>query len=137
MKRAFFILLMMVTGVTLADAQSCSRCGGSGRISEQCQVCHGNGSRSCNYCNNGYKMCTVCMREGSCTCGTCNGSGTYDDDTCPTCSGRGRVICERCSGDGVIMCDSCQGVGSGNCFNCGGLGYKEWRCPECIAAGRI
>ena len=32
--------------------------------------------------------------------------------------------------DGWLSC-------GGNCYNCGGSGVKQWRCPECIAAGRI
>jgi hypothetical protein len=35
------------------------------------------------------------------------------------------------------MCDSCSGTGGSACYNCNGSGIKEWRCPSCIAAGRI
>ena len=138
MKRIFLTMLMMVIGITIINAQTCNRCGNTGRITETCQVCHGSGSRGCNYCTDGYKMCTACMKEVSYECSACNGTGKDDDDeTCSTCSGRGRITCQRCSGDGVVMCESCQGSSSSSCFNCGGSGKKEWRCPECIAAGRI
>ena len=139
MKKLLLTLIMMVTCVAMMNAQSCNRCGGSGTIREECQSCHGSGKSGCNYCNGGYKMCTVCMKEGSFECGTCDGTGKVgeDDDNCPDCGGRGRIICSRCSGDGVVMCDSCSGTGGAECYNCHGHGYKEWRCPECIAAGRI
>jgi hypothetical protein len=47
--------------------------------------------------------------------------------------------CNRCGDTGVIheTCLPCNGHGSGSCFHCGGSGVKQWRCPECIAAGRI
>lgn len=138
MKKLLLTLIMMMTGVILMNAQRCNRCGDSGKITEKCLQCHGTGKGGCNYCNGGYKMCTMCMKEGSLECSTCDGSGKVgEDDDCPDCSGRGRVICNRCSGDGVVMCESCSGTGGKECYNCHGNGYKEWRCPDCIAAGRI
>ena len=112
MKKLLLTLIMMMTGVILMNAQRCNRCGDSGKITEKCQQCHGTGKGGCNYCNGGYKMCTMCMKEGSLECSTCDGSGKVgEDDDCPDCSGRGRVICNRCSGDGVVMCESCSGTG--------------------------
>jgi len=48
---------------------------------------------------------------------------------CPTCSGRGKVICSKCGGKGKYHCSTCGGTGTKTCGSCGGKGNKQ--CTGC------
>ena len=117
MKRVILSLVIAIVGTLSMNAQTCNRCGDEGIIREGCQVCNGNGGSTCDHCK-----------------------GTGKDDNgndCYNCQGKGWFRCELCRGTGMSMCRDCNGNGTISCFNCGSTGVKVWRCPECIAAGRI
>lgn len=68
----------------------------------------------CPICN-GATTCSTCGGSGQVNCGTCGGMGFWRvGETCPNCSGRGKVTCTTCSG-----------TGTSNCWFCGGKGYYE------------
>ena len=63
-------------------------------------------------------------------CEKCSGKGGFDESTCPTCNGRGRVVTQSQTIFGVIqqesMCSECQGSGKifkEKCSNCKGNGH--------------
>ncbi|MFH0961642.1 MAG: DnaJ C-terminal domain-containing protein [archaeon] len=67
-------------------------------------------------------------------CGNCKGAGGFNQSTCKTCGGRGRVGKTRRTIIGVVqtfgICPSCRGRGethSKECGSCGGGGAVEGR----------
>ena len=68
----------------------------------------------------------------------CDGSGkNRNDEECEKCGGYGRIDCDKCGGRGKCECERCDVNGKESCASCNGQGGRQWRCPECIAAGRI
>jgi hypothetical protein len=75
--------------------------------------------------SSGQKMCTTCSGNGNChrsdailvgncqggkiNCSVCSGKGTYNNKTCTTCKGAGKVKCGLCNGTG--KCSRCKGTG--------------------------
>lgn len=125
--------LALLTGMVSGD-RDCSRCGGTGKIADNCSFCSGRGWRDCSLCN-GHKSlrCTVCGGEGSYICPHCHGR----NDECRYCGGNGTIKCDRCSGTGSINCTSCGGAGNQPCGQCGQTGIKEWNCPDCRGTGKV
>lgn len=53
------------------------------------------------------------------------GPDSPDDDYCPDCDGRGRVVCGFCGGsaaDEIDACPDCEYEGVVTCQTCGGSG---------------
>lgn len=63
------------------------------------------------------------------TCSKCSGKGGFDEKTCQTCGGSGRVVVQQQSLFGMIQTQT-------TCKDCGGLGrtYKT-ECSECSGKG--
>ena len=62
-------------------------------------------------------------------CGSCHGAGGFDEKTCPTCGGSGRIVSEQRSLFGVFQtqttCNECEGTGrvfKRTCSECNGTG---------------
>ena len=62
-------------------------------------------------------------------CGSCHGAGGFDEKTCPTCGGSGRIVSEQRSLFGVFQtqttCNECEGTGrvfKRTCTECNGTG---------------
>ena len=62
-------------------------------------------------------------------CGSCHGAGGFDEKTCPTCGGTGRIVSEQRSLFGVFQtqttCNECEGTGrvfKRTCTECNGTG---------------
>ena len=64
-------------------------------------------------------------------CDECNGKGGFDESTCSTCGGSGRVISQQQSLFGIIQTQTA-------CRDCGGTGrtFKR-RCSECNGTGHV
>ncbi|MBE6161577.1 MAG: molecular chaperone DnaJ [Firmicutes bacterium] len=64
-------------------------------------------------------------------CDKCGGKGGFDEVTCSTCGGSGRVVTQQQSLFGVIQTQT-------TCRDCGGLGkiYKR-KCTECNGLGQV
>ena len=64
-------------------------------------------------------------------CSECHGVGGFDEVTCPTCGGSGRVISQQQSLFGIIQTQT-------TCRDCGGLGkaYKR-KCNACNGTGQV
>ena len=65
------------------------------------------------------------------TCDKCNGKGGFDETTCSTCGGSGRVISQQQSLFGIIQSQT-------TCRDCGGSGstFKKV-CNECSGNGHV
>ena len=64
-------------------------------------------------------------------CDNCNGKGGFDEKTCSTCGGTGRVVSQTQSIFGVIQQQT-------TCPNCGGTGKTFGRvCSECNGHGHV
>lgn len=139
MKRVILSLVIAIVGTLSMNAQTCNRCGDEGIIREGCQVCNGNGGSTCDHCKGTCEItCETCHGDKGANCYRCEGTGKDDNgNDCYNCQGKGWFRCELCRGTGMSMCRDCNGNGTISCFNCGSTGVKVWRCPECIAAGRI
>ena len=137
MKRLALTFVVLLMGIMSIQAQ-CSRCGGEGVIRETCLPCHGEGTWTCESCRgSGTQQCYTCHGSGQLTCSYCDGTGKRGDDVCYNCQGNPSFRCELCRGTGEITCRECDGKRYKQFYHCGGSGTKVWRCPECIAAGRI
>ena len=64
-------------------------------------------------------------------CSKCNGAGGFNETTCNTCGGHGRVVSEQRSLFGIFQTET-------TCSECGGTGktYKEI-CNECRGNGNV
>ena len=64
-------------------------------------------------------------------CDECNGKGGFDESTCSTCGGSGRVISQQQSLFGIIQTQTV-------CRDCGGTGktFKR-RCSDCNGTGHV
>lgn len=64
-------------------------------------------------------------------CSKCDGAGGFNESSCPTCHGRGRIISEQRSLFGVFQTET-------TCRDCDGTGkiYKE-TCSECHGNGQV
>lgn len=64
-------------------------------------------------------------------CDKCHGSGGFNEKTCQTCGGRGRVVVQQNSLFGVFQTET-------TCKDCGGTGrtYSE-KCPNCSGRGTV
>ena len=64
-------------------------------------------------------------------CDKCNGKGGFDEQTCSTCNGHGRVISQQSSLFGVFQTQT-------TCPDCGGSGktFKE-KCSVCHGSGQV
>ena len=64
-------------------------------------------------------------------CDECNGKGGFDESTCSTCGGSGRVISQQQSLFGIIQTQTA-------CRDCGGTGktFKK-RCSACSGTGQV
>src|SRR4030042_1438730 len=74
----------------------------------------------------------------------------YPEESCPTCQGKGKVVCTACGGTGrgttyVVVnglraydgCSMCGGTSAGrNPFRPGTPGSGEITCPSCGGTGR-
>lgn len=124
---------VLLTGMVSGD-RDCSRCDGTGKITDNCSFCGGRGWRDCSLCNGQKSLrCTVCGGAGSYACPHCHGR----NDECRYCGGEGTIKCDRCSGTGSINCTSCGGAGNQPCSQCGQTGIKEWTCPDCRGTGKV
>ncbi len=64
-------------------------------------------------------------------CSSCGGAGGFDEKTCPTCGGSGRIISEQRSLFGVFQTQT-------TCNECGGSGHVFKRvCNECNGVGNV
>lgn len=132
MKQVILILavVMMNTISAMAQQSDCRRCDGKGVIvctecdgkSELCPTCRGLGNIVCRRCNGEFITCPVC-----------HGSKYYNNDSCWTCKGTGRVIdCSECDGKGYVKCPEAPRdcfYGDKVCHKCDGL--KKILCPDC------
>ena len=115
-----------------AGETKCSNCSGGGTV--RCNSCSGSGTirrqvtRSTQvwiperYDSNGYKIGNT---------GTYTTQTSYEtvNETCSSCSGRGKVRCSSCGGDGKISCQRCGASGKITCGTCSGSGRNT--CPAC------
>lgn len=62
-------------------------------------------------------------------CSKCDGKGGFNENVCPTCNGKGRVVVQQNSLFGVFQTET-------TCKDCGGVGktYKE-KCSACNGKG--
>lgn len=92
----------------------CSKCEGSGIITERCKNCSGVGRIKCSSCKgNRYiyqdpgisYLCTKCRASGWILCEACKLGKIRK--TCDVCRGEGKaleaIMCEHCGGDGKIV----------------------------------
>ena len=64
-------------------------------------------------------------------CDSCHGAGGFDEKTCPTCGGSGRIVSEQRSLFGVFQTQT-------TCNTCGGSGRVFKRvCSECNGTGNV
>ena len=64
-------------------------------------------------------------------CASCHGAGGFDEKTCPTCGGSGRIISEQRSLFGVFQTQT-------TCNTCGGSGRTfRTTCSECNGTGNV
>ena len=64
-------------------------------------------------------------------CGSCHGAGGFDEKTCSTCGGSGRIISEQRSLFGVFQTQT-------TCNTCGGSGKTFKRvCDKCNGSGNV
>jgi len=104
---------------------TCNKCGGKGTIeravkyTKTCETCGGGGklydgtytTQELEYYNSPEGVKTRYVTKTHTrhkTCYRCNGSGKVEDikyvtETCPTCSGSGRVTCPTCIGDRELV----------------------------------
>lgn len=136
---------------------TCSRCKGSGTVTETCFRCGGTGriTKTCPKCGGAGWIETTCPDCGGSgvvqvtkTCATCNGTGKVTvTETCPCCLGHGDyLVCPMCGyttcrSTGISICPMCftsMGTG-GTCAQCGGSGKitTEKTCPDCGGTGKI
>ena len=120
MKRFILTLAVVLMAVVSAQAQqsNCRRCDGTGVIvcpdcngkTELCPSCKGLGNIVCRRCHGEFITCPVC-----------HGSKYYNNSSCWTCKGTGRVIdCHQCDGKGYEKCPEAPK----NCF------YGDKVCPR-------
>ena len=135
---AMAMLLSVTPIVALAKEQTCSACGGTGFVHEDCETCvgghvdchtcHGDAVLDCESCAGaGHIDCASCD-DGKVDCGFCVGVGGFD---CPDCEG-GLIACFECGGDGECDCMNCVG-GQVTCPAC--AGSREMTCPVCAGEG--
>lgn len=113
----------------------CPRCGGTGK----CQKCNGTGKIVCYQCGGVGKIYTT--KTVLQTCPTCSGRGRIGNISCPVCFGSGQVStlasvqvnCPVCKGTGKISCDICRS--SGKCTRCNGTG--RIKCSMCNGTGKV
>lgn len=124
---------------TLVNHESCTNCGGTGKINKTCTTCNGAGK---------YKItCRDCGGDGiaDIECPDCGGTGKVDDTACETCHGKGKVngteSCATCNGTGEVdaTCSTCSGteIETISCSVCGGDGLMDVPCPDCGGDGIV
>lgn len=127
----------------LVDHESCTNCGGTGKVDVTCSFCKGTGLVK--------KTCPDCSGDGiaDVECQNCSGAGTIEQTTgCSDCGGTGSVDgaeCETCGGTGSvtaeIKCATCSGKGKVNgtesCATCGGAGKVDVTCSSCKGTGLV
>lgn len=132
MKRFILTLAVVLMAVVSAQAQqsNCRRCDGTGVVvcpdcngkTELCPSCKGLGNIVCRRCHGEFITCPVC-----------HGSKYYNNSSCWTCKGTGRVIdCHQCDGKGYEKCPEAPKncfYGDKVCPRCDGL--KKIPCPDC------
>lgn len=102
---------------------SCPQCHGEGTVEEEvlvtCPKCHGKGTyynKTCPECGNNASTFIANMidsRDGHMG-NRAKGSGVvhqWQDSTCSTCNGTGRVHCRNCAATGSVTCSECKGSG--------------------------
>ncbi|MBR5967994.1 MAG: hypothetical protein IK001_05290 [Lachnospiraceae bacterium] len=155
----------MTVNVVAAEVEQhgkilCDECLGSGKCiycdtCPPCEMCHGTGTKLCDWCEEGLMICPACggntETEQFITatvttevefCKACGHMVSETDVTCPACKGTGKNPCHMCGGVGRTFCTECGGKGGGisdktkewvNCGRCGGTGLKH--CNECDGTG--
>ncbi|MCR5519467.1 MAG: hypothetical protein K6F21_03965 [Bacteroidales bacterium] len=99
-------------------AETCTKCGGSGKMT--CPACGGSGTQPCSSCNgNGQIKKTrsnyVHTKDKVYSDGHREPIYEYVTETyyvkCSNCGGSGEVDCYKCGGDCRVTCDICAGWG--------------------------
>ena len=105
---------------------SCSNCGGDGRVGD------GVGSKLARSAQNGRQKDKFFQEK---SCGTCSGKGRVNCNSC----NNGKVSCSNCSASGKVTCKKCSGQKSITCKKCYGdrERYGKIDCPECKATGEL
>ena|ERR1017187_7560186 len=101
----------------------CSTCNSTGKVQQQCSVCHGTSRVTCQNCSGSgqvlkkkgwfsdkYDACYRCKGSRQEQCGSCKQG--YKEATCQTCKGTGAAAnCSNCHGQGKTPCADCSGSG--------------------------
>lgn len=101
--------------------------------SDECQVCGGIGTLTCQECNGTGELimvCEDCKDTGYVVCSLCQGEGSCEDETLAggTMVEEGVYVfdepCDLCGGDTLLegQCRYCKGTGK--CTTCGGSGQE-------------
>ncbi len=95
------------------SSTTCSRCGGSGHVTQSGYSDTSQGWTTCSSCGGRGK------RDTTHSCNACRGTGKVD---CASCRGNGKVPCKTCDGTGIVECEKCHGRGTVICKHCNGKG---------------
>ena len=124
----------------------CGRCNGTGKV--RCSACSGSGEikDSCSVCGGCGRITKTRLKN----CHNCHGTGRYVDAinnySCSLCHGTGQVedryddICPNCNGTGHAStreCRSCNGTGEVICPICDGNAHKPSTCDRCYGSGEV
>lgn len=158
LRRAYELLADELAEAYAPVEVSCSRCAGTGWVTETCPECHGAGTRSvnCGTCGgDGQRNCSYCGGAGRKACDNCHGDGIGNCNRCLGCGTTGGTTCRKCGGSGLGECPFCEGSGteyctptyrckhcnsgkiSATCGNCSGSGETYAGCPECAGTGKV
>jgi hypothetical protein len=121
------------TGKRVVD---CPRCSGKGVVPATCTACNGQKMVVCPVCHGVTPKCEVCKGEGKRSCLLCRGTGTIQasgqvGQKCPDCGGSGKKTCNICNGKGTQTCRQCNGQPQVPCPQCKGTGGVPVQCPDC------
>ena len=112
--------------------EECQRCNGIGHFSSSCSSCYGYGNITHYSTGTRPKACPTCNGRGMILCKKCGAQGYI---RCQYCNGRGSFQCTVCHGYGIIVIDPTRPHLSPKCNNCKGTGYED--CLTCNGYGRI
>lgn len=102
--------------------RECSMCGGSG--AKRCSACNGSGSRRVKKTRKKQVARQYYSTGQTVTRYEYVDETYWDNESCPTCSGRGEIRggCPKCGGSGRLTCIKCRGNKEVPCETCGQTG---------------
>ena len=97
------------------QVETCSPCGGSGRV--VCGTCGGTGNVACGTCGGSGIQTRMEQRSEQDAQGNPVARMETVQHPCPFCAGGGRTTCSGCGGSGRRVCSGCGGAGRVKTFD--------------------